>query len=127
MFLLNRASTQAKAALGEIRKSSSKNANSDATHEPAPVFHIDCDLTSFAAVRACADDLKQHDVIKKQGLYALVCNAGVMGLKQEVTVDGFDPQMQVNHLSHFLLTHELWADLKKAAAVFGEARVVQHR
>ena len=38
-------------------------------------------------------------------LDVLVCNAGVMALpEREVTVDGHEKQMQVNHSGHFLLT-----------------------
>ena len=42
------------------------------------------------------------------------------------TVDGYDVQMQTNHLSHFLLTSLVWPALQKAASVNGQARVVQH-
>lgn len=34
--------------------------------------------------------------------------------------------MQVNHISHFLLTRELFPLIKKAAEVNGEARIVNH-
>ena len=44
--------------------------------------------------------------------------------KDAATVDGYDSQMQTNHLSHFLLTKELLPLLEKAAALRGEARVV---
>ncbi len=41
--------------------------------------------------------------------------------------DGYDIQMQVNHLSHFLLTKELYDLLeKKAESSAGEARIVNH-
>ena len=39
---------------------------------------------------------------------------------------GYDTQMQTNHLSHFLLTKELFPLLEKAAKAKGEARVVNH-
>jgi NAD(P)-dependent dehydrogenase (short-subunit alcohol dehydrogenase family) len=60
------------------------------------------------------------------GLDALVNNAGVMALPDARTVDGYDVQMQANHLSHFLLTRELMPALERAAALRGEARVVNH-
>jgi NAD(P)-dependent dehydrogenase (short-subunit alcohol dehydrogenase family) len=49
-----------------------------------------------------------------------------MGLFDEATIDGCDVQMQANHLSHFLLTLDLWPLLEKAAELRGEARVVNH-
>ena len=49
-----------------------------------------------------------------------------MAMPDEATVDGFDTQMQTNHLSHFLLTRELFPLLKKGATTHGEARIVNH-
>ena len=49
-----------------------------------------------------------------------------MALKDISTTDGFDVQMQTNHLSHFLLTKELMPILKKAENNSGEARVINH-
>jgi NAD(P)-dependent dehydrogenase (short-subunit alcohol dehydrogenase family) len=42
------------------------------------------------------------------------------------TEDGYDTQMQSNHLSHFLLTSGVWPLLEKAASLRGEARVCNH-
>ena len=39
---------------------------------------------------------------------------------------GYDTQMQTNHLSHFLLTKELFPLLTVAANSKGEARIVNH-
>jgi len=47
-------------------------------------------------------------------------------MADEATKDGYDVQMQTNHLSHFLLTKDLWPLLEKASEQNGEARVVQH-
>ena len=49
-----------------------------------------------------------------------------MGVPDTRTPDGFDVQMQTNHLSHFLLTSLLLPAMEDAAASRGEARVVQH-
>lgn len=51
---------------------------------------------------------------------------GVMALKKEPTKDGYDVQMQTNHLSHFLLTSFLLSSLEQAASTSGEARIVNH-
>uniref|UniRef100_A0A7S3BRV1 Protochlorophyllide reductase n=1 Tax=Haptolina ericina TaxID=156174 RepID=A0A7S3BRV1_9EUKA len=42
------------------------------------------------------------------------------------TKDGFDIQMQANHLSHFLLTSLVFDLLEAAASAHGEARVISH-
>ncbi len=76
------------------------------------------DLTSFNSVRRCAASLRE----RLPRLDLLINNAGVMGVHKALTEDGFDIQMQVNHLSHFLLTHELLPLLAESPA----ARVVQH-
>jgi len=60
------------------------------------------------------------------GLDVLMNNAGVMGVPDTRTGDGFDVQMQTNHLSHFLLTALLLPAMESAASTRGEARVVQH-
>ena len=58
-----------------------------------------------------------------KGLNVLCNNAGVMALGDKATTDGYDCQMQTNHLSHFLLTKELWPLLEMQGA---NARVVNH-
>ena len=49
-----------------------------------------------------------------------------MGLPDVATNDGFDVQMQTNHLSQFLLTKELYPLLQRAKELRGEAGVVNH-
>ena len=88
------------------------------------VTHVDCDLTDFGAVRKAAAQLTT--ATRESGLDVLCNNAGVMALADRATKDGYDIQMQTNHLSHFLLTRELFPALKKAANFRGEARIVNH-
>ncbi|MCB1180366.1 MAG: SDR family NAD(P)-dependent oxidoreductase, partial [Leptospiraceae bacterium] len=87
------------------------------------ITQIECDLQSFTSVRKAAREVQEKF---KQGIDVLCNNAGVMALKDEATADGFDVQMQTNHLSHFLLTKELYPLLEKKANEVGEARIVNH-
>lgn len=50
----------------------------------------------------------------------------IMATPDEATVDGYDTQMQTNHLSHFLLTAELYPLLEAQAEEMGDARIVNH-
>ena len=90
----------------------------------ATVETIECDLMSFASTRAAVASLTQKFSVN--GLDVLCCNAGVMALEDVATTDGFDVQIQTNHLSHFLLTKETFPLLEKAASLRGEARIVNH-
>ena len=86
--------------------------------------HVDCDLTDFDAVRKAAGIVAA--ATKESGIDVLCNNAGVMALADKATKDGYDIQMQTNHLSHFLLTRELYPALQKAVELRGEARIVNH-
>lgn len=86
--------------------------------------HIDCDLMCFDSVRQAAAAVEAE--VWEKGLDVLVNDAGIMGFKDVATADGYDCQMQTNHLSHFLLTHELLSVLHTASLLRGEARVVNH-
>ena len=88
------------------------------------VTHVDCDLADFDSVRRAAAQVAAET--KDSGLDCLCNNAGVMALADRATKDGYDVQMQTNHLSHFLLTRELYPVLLKAAELREEARIVNH-
>lgn len=111
IVMLNRASERANAALQGLTQR-----NIDAVLVP-------CDLQSFDSVQAAAAKLK---TVCADGIDVLCNNAGVMGMPDVATPDGFDVQMQSNHLSHFLLTSEIWSLLELAATRRGEARIVNH-
>jgi NAD(P)-dependent dehydrogenase (short-subunit alcohol dehydrogenase family) len=114
VLMLNRASTRAQTALQEL----------SAIPGAGQVSFVECDLSSFASVRQAAATVKQE--LGDGGLDVLCNNAGVMAMPDAATTDGCCVQMQTNHLSHFLLTAELWPLLETAAAAAGEARVVNH-
>ena len=113
VIMLNRPSSRAQRAQDEISKA----------FPDADVVTVHCDLQSFDSVQKAADKLQD---ICAEGIYALINNAGIMAMPDEATVDGFDTQMQTNHLSHFLLTRELYPLLEKSAEKHGDARIVNH-
>ncbi len=89
----------------------------------ADLHNVECDLQSFASVISAAEAVAR---LCPEGVDVLANNAGVMALADTATGDGFDVQMQTNHLSHFLLTRELMPLLERAAEGSGEARIVNH-
>ena len=113
VILLNRKSKRATKSYNDLKENNLE----------AELFLVECDLQSFESVRKAAKEVVK---LCPKGLDALCNNAGVMALKDIATSDGFDVQMQTNHLSHFLLTKELMPSLKKAADNNGESRVVNH-
>jgi len=71
---------------------------------------IPLDLASFASVRAFAGAFGE----RADQLNVLVNNAGAVLRSRTETEDGHETQLQVNHLSHFLLTSLLRERLERA-------------
>ncbi|WP_310831831.1 SDR family oxidoreductase [Paenibacillus pedocola] len=69
-----------------------------------------CDLASFQSIRSFAE----HFLTEYPVLDVLINNAGVVTVKRELTADGFEMDLGVNHLGHFLLTNLLLDPLKAA-------------
>lgn len=73
------------------------------SHPKIVVKTLALDLSSFAQVRKAAElvnswvDIPHIDV--------LVNNAGIMAVPYRLTEEGFESQLQTNHLSHFLFTN----------------------
>ena len=114
ILMLNRPSERSKAAQSFM----------DATYPDGDIQTVECDLLSFASVRRAAAAVAER--CSESGIFALVNNAGIMAMPDEATEDGFDTQMQANHLSHFLLTAELFSALQRGAEKHGESRIVNH-
>ena len=112
VILLNRPSERATSAHDELAAIESKS----------KVKSIPCDLQDFESVRKAASTIKEN----YEAVDILCNNAGVMALDDIATKDGFDVQMQTNHLSHFLLVKELFPLLQRAKELRGEARIVHH-
>jgi NAD(P)-dependent dehydrogenase (short-subunit alcohol dehydrogenase family) len=77
---------------------------------------VELDLGSLASVQKAAEEI----LAAHQSIDVLVNNAGVMGIPEGRTADGFEMQFGVDHLGHFALTARLMAALLQAPA----ARVV---
>lgn len=93
--------TKAKKAVTEI-KAASKNQE---------IYSLTCDLADLATIRNCAKDYRQQF----GQLDILINNAGLVADKLQFTQDGFELQIGVNHLGHFLLTTQLLDLLKQSA------------
>mmetsp|Transcript_61020 Transcript_61020/g.122367 ORF Transcript_61020/g.122367 Transcript_61020/m.122367 type:complete len:334 (-) Transcript_61020:152-1153(-) len=108
------------------RKSERSEAAEKRIAEDAPgakVTFVACDLMDLGSVREAAASLTAS--FGGTGIDVLCNNAGVMALQDQATTDGYDVQMQTNHLAHFLLTKEVFPLLEKAGELRGEARIVQ--
>ncbi|CAL8094005.1 unnamed protein product [Calicophoron daubneyi] len=79
--------------------------------EPEQLQIEELDLASLQSIRNFAERIKESS----EKLDFLVNNAGVTVQNYQTTVDGFELQIGVNHLGHFLLTMLLLPLLKKAA------------
>ena len=89
--------------------------------ELTPRIHpVPLDLARLASVRAAGQTIAS----RYPRLDILINNAGVMFTPQQTTADGFELQFGVNHLGHFQLTTLLLPQLRAAAAVSGDARIV---
>jgi len=115
VLLLNRPSERAQKA-EETVKASVQDGSA------TKVETVSCDLQDFGSVKEAIETIKS----KYDSIDVLCNNAGVMALDDYATKDGYDVQMQTNHLSHFLLTKELFPLLKRAQELRGEARIVNH-
>ncbi|XP_074510454.1 retinol dehydrogenase 13 [Sebastes fasciatus] len=93
--------TRAERAAEEIRQSTG-NGN-------VVIRHLD--LASVYSIRQFAKDFLDSE----DRLDILINNAGVMMCPRWLTEDGFETQLAVNHLGHFLLTNLLLPKLKSSA------------
>jgi NAD(P)-dependent dehydrogenase (short-subunit alcohol dehydrogenase family) len=71
---------------------------------PGSTSVVELDLADLDSVARCAEMLlDRHD-----NLSALIDNAGVMGGRLLLTLQGFERQMATNHLGHAALVAALW-------------------
>ncbi|KAJ1442920.1 hypothetical protein B484DRAFT_321834 [Ochromonadaceae sp. CCMP2298] len=99
-ILLCKTPARAEAAVEEIRQRSGGD-----------VSWLQLDLGDLRSVERCAEQLKQT----VPRIDILCNNAGVMAIpEREVTKDGFEKHLGINHLGHFALTGLLWPLLAQA-------------
>ena len=113
VLALNRPSSRAANALASLKAH---------CNDGGSIEQIDCDLGKLSSVAAAATAVT---TACGGSLDQLVCNAGIMGFPQQLTDDGYEIQMQSNHLGHWLLIRSLMPCLE-AAAANGEARIILH-
>ncbi|KAM7390201.1 hypothetical protein PAMA_008399 [Pampus argenteus] len=75
------------------------------------VIYMKLDLADSKSIREFAEAINKDE----PQLNILINNAGVMVCPYGKTADGFELQIGVNHLGHFLLTHLLIDLIKKSA------------
>ncbi|KAF9387985.1 hypothetical protein CPB97_001790 [Podila verticillata] len=85
------------------------------------VEHKSLDLATFASVRKFATELEES---QPQGIHTLILNAGLMVFSRRMTVDNFETNLQVNHLSQFLLVQLLLPLLRKGYVTWQEPSCV---
>jgi NAD(P)-dependent dehydrogenase (short-subunit alcohol dehydrogenase family) len=71
--------------------------------EAPPPQPIVADFASLGAVRAMAAELES----RKVSIHTLINNAGVYMKRRELSADGIEMTLAVNHFAHVLLTHRL--------------------
>ncbi|XP_034107859.2 retinol dehydrogenase 13-like isoform X3 [Drosophila albomicans] len=75
------------------------------------IFFRELDLASLDSVRKFVDEFKKE----QSKLDILINNAGIMLCPHMLTKEGFEMQLGVNHMGHFLLTILLLDLLKKSS------------
>jgi retinol dehydrogenase-14 len=106
LVLVGRDRTRGEAAVAVVKRRSGSRA----------VALMRCDFTSLTQIGALAADV----VASRPRLHVLVNNAGSVSARREVTEDGIERTLAVNHLGPFLLTNLLLDLLRRSAP----ARVV---
>ncbi len=106
VFATARSAPRGRDAVDRIRQASRSDA----------VELVQLDLASFVSVRSAAADLLECG----DGVDVLINNAGVILSERQITEDGLETTMQVNHFGHALLTSLLLPRLLRS----GDPRVI---
>eukprot|EP01066_Platyproteum_vivax_P017880 Platyproteum_vivax@DN7447_c0_g2_i1.p1 len=83
----------------------------DDGYQCKPVRILKMDNCSFKSVNEACEQVKKE----VDSLDIIITNAGIMMGDYDKTEDGWEKQIQTNHLSHFLMIRNLFPLVKKAA------------
>ncbi|KAJ8713251.1 hypothetical protein PYW07_013621 [Mythimna separata] len=103
-----------------VRKPEAMKKLADNMENGENVIAFPLDLQSMKSIKQFAENVLDRFPV----IHLLVNNAGIMYGDYQLTEDGFESQLAVNHLGHFYLTHLLLPALKKGGAIGEAARVV---
>ncbi|GAB0099637.1 dehydrogenase/reductase SDR family member on chromosome X [Sergentomyia squamirostris] len=84
------------------------------------LFLEQLDTGSMKSVQKFATVIKK----KYNKIHVLINNAGIMAAPFALTEDGFESQMAINYLGHFLLTHLLLPEIIAAGSIEKNSRIV---
>ena len=102
VVMLNRNADKSTAAIATLKQEFGNDAD---------VTFIHMDLAVLDSVRAAAGEILEN----VPQIDALICNAAIAQVpKQDITVDGFESQLGVNHLGHFLLCGVLFERIEES-------------
>ncbi|TWU39548.1 SDR family oxidoreductase [Novipirellula artificiosorum] len=103
VVMMNRSADKSAAAITTLKQEFGSDAD---------VTFVPMDLAVLDSVREAA--AKILEIVPR--IDALICNAAIAQVaKQEITVDGFESQLGVNHFGHFLLCGLLFASVEQSA------------
>ncbi|MBX2818683.1 MAG: SDR family oxidoreductase [Rhodothermaceae bacterium] len=103
VVMLNRNADKSAAAIASLKQEFGSDAG---------VTFVHMDLAVLDSVRAAALEVLE----KVPQIDALICNAAIAQVaKQEITVDGFESQLGVNHFGHFLLCGLLFKRIEESS------------
>ncbi|PAY18955.1 oxidoreductase [Rhodopirellula sp. SM50] len=103
VVMLNRSDQKSSVAIAALKEEFGSNAD---------VTFIQMDLAELDSVRKAAAEV----IETVPQIDALICNAAIAQVaKQEITADGFESQLGVNHFGHFLLCGLLFERVEASA------------
>eukprot|EP00929_Paragymnodinium_shiwhaense_P122983 TRINITY_DN96348_c0_g1_i1.p1 TRINITY_DN96348_c0_g1~~TRINITY_DN96348_c0_g1_i1.p1 ORF type:complete len:273 (+),score=45.56 TRINITY_DN96348_c0_g1_i1:51-869(+) len=104
VVMLNRDPNKSAAVMQSVRE--------EFPGESANLSFVKMDLAELSSVREAAAQLLEGDAAVST-IDALICNAAIAQVpKQKLTKDGFESQLGVNHMAHFLLCGLLFAKVE---------------